>query len=141
MRIPATIPHIKTVFVVVGVLAIGWIALEGDVGREIVMAMLIGLPGLAYLVTRLAQRTALGGRRLSMGRWLLLMGVAGVLAGAGVALMTLFLMALKTGLHAHGPEYSAGEIAWVWAQLPLWAAVGGLAGLGVGALAAAGRRN
>ncbi len=66
MRIPATIPHIKTVFVVVGVLAIGWIALEGDVGREIVMAMLIGLPGLAYLVTRLAQRTALGGRRLSM---------------------------------------------------------------------------
>lgn len=141
MRIPATIPHIKTVFVVVGVLAIGWIALEGDVGREIVMAMLIGLPGLAYLVTRLAQRTALGGRRLSMGRWLLLMGVAGVLAGAGVALLTLFLMALKTGLHAHGPEYSAGGIAWVWAQLPLWAAVGGLAGLGVGALAAAGRRN
>lgn len=134
MRIPTTIPHSKTVFVVVGVLAVGWMALEGDVGREIALAAIIWLPGLAWLVTRF-----FGGRRLSLGRWLLLMAAAGALAGAGLVVMTLFLMALKTGLHAHGPEYTAGEIAWVWAQLPLWAAVGGLAGVGVGAMVGAGR--
>lgn len=140
MRIPATIPHIKAVFVVVGVLAVGWMALEGDLAREILMAAIIWLPGLAYGITRLAQGTEFGGRRgrrrglRSVGRWLLLTAVVGALAGAGLALLTLFLMALKTGLHAHGPEYTAGEIAWVWAQLPLWAAVGGLAGLGVGAV-------
>ena len=136
MIIPASLPHLKAVFVAVGVLFIGWIALEGDIGREILLAAIIWTAGLAYLVTR-----HFGGRRLSMGRWLLLMTAAGLAAGAGVALLTLFLMALKTGLHAHGPEYTAVEIAWVWGQLPLWAAAVGLIGLGVGALAAAARRN
>jgi len=51
---------------------------------------------------------------------------------------TLFLMALKTGIHAHGPEYTMAEVAWVWRQLPLWVAAGTLAGTGL-ALVAAGR--
>jgi hypothetical protein len=59
--------------------------------------------------------------------------------GAGLALMTLMLMALKTGLHAHGPEYPTDQIFWVWRQLPLWAGVGALAGLGLGLLSV-GRR-
>src|SRR5690606_6184127 len=98
MRIPTAIPHIETVFVVVGVLAVGWMALEGDVAREIALAALVWLPGLAWLVTRF-----FGGRRPAMGRWLLLAAAAGALAGAGLVVMTLFLMALKTGLDAHGP--------------------------------------
>jgi hypothetical protein len=46
-------------------------------------------------------------------------------------------MILKTGIHAHGPEYTARELAWVWTQLPLWGGVGALTGLGFGLLMAA----
>ena len=60
--------------------------------------------------------------------------------GAGfavsLALITLFLMALKMGSLAHGPEYATREIVWVWQQLPLWSIVGGLVGLGLGLLVA-----
>jgi NhaP-type Na+/H+ or K+/H+ antiporter len=54
--------------------------------------------------------------------------------GLGSALLILFLMALKTGLHAHGPEFSAIEVSWVLQQIPLWAAAGLAGGLGVGLL-------
>ncbi len=82
----------------------------------------------------------MGGRTLPPGRAVALAVAAGVVYGVGVALLTLGLMALKTGLHAHGPEYSTAQIVWVWRQAPLWAVAGALAGLGLG-LVAAGRRN
>ena len=68
-----------------------------------------------------------------------LSAAVGLAYGVGLALLTLLLMAIKTGLHAHGPEYGGREIVWVWNQLPLWAGVGVLVGLGIGLLAA-GRR-
>jgi hypothetical protein len=43
-------------------------------------------------------------------------------------------MALKTGLHAHGHEFTRAEIAWVLGRTPLWALAGLFAGLGVGLL-------
>ena len=43
-------------------------------------------------------------------------------------------MAIKTGLHAHGPEFSGSELDWVLQQIPMWALVGLLGGLGLGFL-------
>ena len=46
-------------------------------------------------------------------------------------------MAVKTGLHAHGPEYSAAQMAAVVGQWPFWVGAGVLAGMGLGMLALA----
>jgi hypothetical protein len=40
-------------------------------------------------------------------------------------------MAVKTGLHAHGPEFSPSQIAWVMGQVPWWTSAGLLAGVGL----------
>lgn len=108
--------------------------LEGALWRDIPLAGLACLVGLLWLVKR-----ALGGRMVSIGWWSILSAAAGLAFGAGLVFMTLFLMSLKTGLHAHGPEYRPEEIAWLWDQLLVWAGVGGLAGLGLGLLVGAGR--
>jgi hypothetical protein len=60
--------------------------------------------------------------------------VTGLLFGLGSSLLTLVLMAVKTGLHAHGPEFTPNEINWILQQVPLWSAAGLLAGLGLGQL-------
>ena len=60
--------------------------------------------------------------------------VFGALLGLGSALFTLLFMAVKTGLHAHGPEFTAEEVNWVVQQIPLWTVVGLLGGLGLGLL-------
>ena len=76
----------------------------------------------------------MAGQTLSTGRGLFFMGLWGLALGAGTALMTLFLMAVKTGLHGHGPEFTMAEVGAVGQQLPLWSLVGLLGGLGVGVL-------
>ena len=57
-----------------------------------------------------------------------------VVFGAGLGLVApaviLGLMVLKTGVHAHGPEFSPAEISWVTQQFFIWPIVGGVAGLG-----------
>lgn len=74
----------------------------------------------------------LGGRTLSSRRWLLLAAASGGLMGLTLGLLALLFMAMKTGLHGHGPEFSPAEINWVLGQLPLWTAAGLSAGLGLG---------
>lgn len=113
-----------------------WMSLEGDLTRVVVSAVL--LTGLLLLV--LLERW-LGGRQLALGRWLLSSAGLGLLWGAGSVLMTLFLMALKTGIHAHGPEFTASEITWVWNQLVLGMGLGTLVGAALGMLAAAFSRS
>lgn len=115
-----------------GLYAAVWLALEGSVARDLLLAAPLLALGMTYLAVRFP-----GGRVLSPTRLVSLSAVAGLSYGIGLALLLLFLMALKTGLHAHGPEYTPAEIAWVWRQLPLWGGVGALAGLGLGFLAAA----
>jgi hypothetical protein len=113
---------------------LGWIALEGNLALDVVLSgwamALMAAWGVGWLSAR---------RSLSTARGLAVSGAAGFLAGVGTALMTLFLMAFKTGLHGHGPEYTPEQIAWVWGQVGLWVVVGLLAGLGLGLLAAARR--
>lgn len=114
---------------------LAWLALEGNVRQDILLGALILIVLVWYLAIRY-----LGGRALSLSRWLAIAGVCGMLCGGALVLLMLFLMALKTGLHGHGPEYSAAEVAWVWAQLPLWIVTGLVGGLGLGLVLAGLRR-
>lgn len=59
----------------------------------------------------------------------------GVLAGLIAPAVVLALMVLKTGIHAHGPEFTAEEIIWITRQFLIWPIAGGIAGLGFGMLA------
>ncbi|MCB9431934.1 MAG: hypothetical protein H6668_08110 [Ardenticatenaceae bacterium] len=104
-----------------------WIPLEGNLHRAVGM----GVATTAVLLAHGWHRYG-AGRALSLGWWLGKTAVVGLLFGAGSSLLTLLAMAVKTGLHAHGPEFTPAEIIWVWQQLPLWAVAGLLAGLGVG---------
>ena len=130
MQIPSHTPYLKPIGLLLGVYAAVWMSLEGSVPHDLLLAALL----LALLAAALLARF-LGGRRLSPGQAIVLGAAVGLVYGAAVTLLTLFLMALKTGLHAHGPEYSAAEIAWVWRQLPLWAGAGMLTGAGLALLA------
>lgn len=83
----------------------------------------------------LAQRY-LAGRSLSLWRWLALCAGAGVLSGPTSTLLTLVLMALKSGLHAHGPEFTPAQIEQVLWRTPHWTVSGMLIGLALGLLLA-----
>lgn len=130
MKIPTTIPGLKLIIGLLGLYAAVWMALEGALVRDLLLAVAALAVGIAYFGARF-----FGGRTLPAGRAVALSAVVGLAYGVGLALLTLLLMAFKTGLHAHGPEYTGQEIMWVWNQLPLWGGVGALAGLGIGLLA------
>ncbi len=136
MVLPSRIPGLRLALVLTAVWGVVWMSLEGDLFR--VTASAVVVVGLLLL---LALERRFGDRCLSLGRWLALAVVAGMLWGAGSVLMTLFLMALKTGIHAHGPEFTASEITLVWGRLLLWTVVGGLVGGALGMLAAAFARD
>ena len=131
MRIPERFPGLKPATFLVGAYGVAWIALEGNLGRVLVLALGISALALVYGSRRLR------GRTLSRRAWLGFSGLFGLALGAGSALLALVLMALKTGLHAHGPEFSPAEIGWVVGQLPWWTAGGLAAGLGLGLVALA----
>ena len=120
----------RWVGVVVGAYGVVWISLEGLLWRVIVMGVGVTAVLLLHLV-----RKVLDGRAFGLWQWVGITAVAGGLFGLSSSLLTLVFMAIKTGLHAHGPEFALGEIQWVWQQLPLWCIVGLLAGVGVGLLA------
>lgn len=136
MNVPSRLPGLRGATLLLGVLLLAWIAPEGRLWLEMGMGVLTTAVLLAHLLQHF-----LGGRVLSVGAWVGATAVAGFLFGLGSALFTLFLMAAKTGLHGHGPEFTPAEINWVWSQLPLWSLVGSLAGLGLGMITSATRRE
>lgn len=127
MHIPNRIPGLKLATAVAGLYFFVWIALEGVVWQTVLCA---GLATAVALLQLLQKYRA--GRQWGLLGWLLLTAVAGLLAGGLLPWLTLFFMALKTGLHAHGPEFSPAEMEWVIAQARLWTAVGFFMGLGSG---------
>jgi hypothetical protein len=127
MKIPTKIPGMRWLTAIVGLYGLIWISLEGALWQAILLALGLGLLGASYLLQR-----SLGGRNISAGRWMMLSFVLGGGGGLACNLLTLVLMAIKTGLHGHGPEFTPAEIGWLFRQVPLWAIAGGLAGLGLG---------
>jgi hypothetical protein len=60
-------------------------------------------------------------------RWRYLL--AGLLAGAGVSVLALALVAVKTGVHGHGiPDYSPAQVSYLLRLAPLWMGLGFTAG-------------
>ena len=136
MRIPVRVPYLRAAALLWGLYAGVWLALEGSVAGD---ALLAGW-GLALAALWLWGR-AFGGRVLGVGRFVVLGAAAGLGWGAALGPAVLGLMAFKTGLHAHGPEYMAAQVAWVWAQFPFWTAAGLAAGAGLALVVAALRRD
>ena len=79
-------------------------------------------------------RRILGGRRVTGIKLGILLALLGTLYGALSNIMVLVFMTIKTGAHAHGPEYTTFQIDWIINQLPYWAVAGLLAGIGFGLL-------
>ena len=131
MQIPERVPGLKPAAFLVAVYAIIWIALEGNLGRVLLLGLGIALVSLGFGVQQM------GGRRFSRVGWLLFAGFLGIAVAVATTVFTLLLMALKTGLHAHGPEFTIVEIEWVLMQFPWWTGAGMLAGLGLGLIALA----
>ena len=131
MHIPPKVPGLRIFTVLVGLYAVVWISLEGQLGRLLLLAASLSLVAGGYAVQRL-----LGGRTLSKGQWLVVSAGIGFLLALAAGLLALLLIAVKTGLHSHGPEFSAEEFDWLLRQIPIWAVAGALAGLGLGLLAA-----
>jgi hypothetical protein len=136
MSIPATIPGYRLFLVLFGLYGAIWIVLEGNLLRVIGLGLFAA--GL-ILLTVIQRRWA--GRSLSSRRWLVLCAVGGLWLGLGGAMLTLLFMALKSGLHAHGWEYSVAETQWMVQQLPIWGVSGLLLGVGVGLISAGWRRR
>lgn len=122
------IPGLRWLTIGWGVYTAVWISLEGDLRRVVLLAVWTMLVALGHWARRWQKRP------FSVMGWVGKTAVFGILLGAGSALLALFFMALKTGLHAHGPEFTAAEINWVMRQIPLWTVVGALAGSGFGLL-------
>ncbi|MCL4869500.1 MAG: hypothetical protein KJ063_11065 [Anaerolineae bacterium] len=127
--LPEKIPGLRWLTILLAAYFVVWIVLEGDLGQTVLLGVASCVTAAARLIEKVGR-----GRVLSRLLWLLSLGLMGLLIGAGSVVATLAYMALKTGLHAHGPEFTPTEIAWVWGQLPLWSLVGGLIGLGLAAL-------
>lgn len=111
------------------VYAVVWIGLEGRLGQVVVMGV-----GATAVSTEYLLRQYTAGRFFSRRDWLWLLSGTGLTMGVSSALLTLVFMAVKTGLHHHGPEFSPAEIGWIVRQIPWWTAGGGLLGLGSGLL-------
>ena len=135
MVFPGRRPYLKWLTAVYILYALIWIPLEGNLVRVVVM----GVGTTAVALAHLAQRF-LGGKTLTRTQWLGATAVLGLLLGLGSSLLTLLFMAVKTGLHAHGPEFTLQQITWVWQQLPLWSLAGLISGLGLGMITMNGER-
>ena len=104
-----------------------WSTLEGSLPRVVVMALLCCL----LLVLVVWQRWLVL-RPFSLWAWVGITAVSGLMAGLLLGPTVWLLMILKTGIHAHGPEFTPLEIAWVSRQTPVWTGVGLFAGAGIG---------
>jgi hypothetical protein len=128
-QIPKQLPGLKWATALLGVLAVIWMPLEGNLPLTVLLAGWAAAVMAGYLVQQ-----QVGGRHLSRWQWVGLTAFSGLLLGFSAGILTLAFMALKTGIHDHGPEFSRAEINWVISRIPSWTAAGLLAGAGIGLL-------
>jgi len=124
LMIEESVPRFHWVARVLILLAsILWLALEGNLTLTACLAALLT----ALLIYEGLYRL----RRAESRRWsrsIALFPPLGFLTGITVVLITLALMVLKSGLHAHGPEFTRDEFELVWRQGILLAISGLLCG-------------
>ncbi|MDX1412898.1 MAG: hypothetical protein R3293_01845 [Candidatus Promineifilaceae bacterium] len=129
---PKKVPGLKWILIIYAAAAVVWAVLEGNLGWTVLLGFLTSSILVGWMIQKI-----LGGREISISVWIAAAAFTGLLWGIGGSVFTLFYMALKTGLHAHGPEYSGLEVNWVIQQIPFWAAAGLLGGVGIGLLSSA----
>jgi cell division protein FtsW (lipid II flippase) len=111
---------------VLGFLLFIWLPVE-DNNASLVTIFAIAICGLAVVRFLLSMRIQQGSKR-----WLVY-PFSGMISGAAITLVTLLLMAFKSGLHGHGsPDFTPGQVITVLQLTPLWIAAGFLIGLGAG---------
>lgn len=130
MKIPHRVPHLWLAVLLWGLYALLWTRLEASLARD---GLLAGW-GLALLGVWLVAR-AFGGRALGAGQVAALGAAVGLAWGAALGPAVLLLMAVKTGLHGHGAEYSAAQVAAVVGQSVWWVGAGVVGGVGLALLA------
>lgn len=129
MQIPERIPGLKWLKIGLAGYFVVWIALEGNLAQTVGLGVLSCVVAAAHLIEQWGR-----GRVVLRAVWLVGSTGVGSLVGASSGLATLAFMAVKTGLHGHGPEFTPAQIAWVWQAIPLWASVGGVLGLALASL-------
>jgi hypothetical protein len=127
--IPRQLPGLKWATALLAVYALVWMPIEGNLPLTVLLGVAATAVAAAYTVQK-----RLGGQTLNWREWVGLTAVTGLLIGLSAGVVVLAFMALKTGLHDHGPEFSRAEINWVIQRIPTWTAAGLLAGLGLGLL-------
>lgn len=131
MRLPQRVPYLQTITILWGLYALVWIPFEG----HLVFVVSMAVSSTAVLCLHLLQRPSnLVFHKL--WQWLTFATMAGIVVGLTAVGLTLMFMALKTGLHNHGPEFTLEEIQWVIQQLPNWSIIGAFMGAGLGLISA-----
>ena len=136
MRFLARMPFLKIAAGLLILYAMVWISLEGRLGQVLLLAFGVTIVGTAF-----AWQRYLAWSKNAPWRWLAATALTGLLGGLFMGLLVITLMAIKTGLHGHGPEFIPDQVSWVINQIPLWSAVGLLTGLGTGVLIAGLRKD
>jgi hypothetical protein len=129
MYFPTKIPYLKWLTVAWGVYGVLWISLEGVLWRVVLMGVWVLVLGLGY-----GGQRWLGGRLFGWWGWVFLGAGVGGSAGIFLPILIFAFMAIKTGLHAHGVEFLAEDIVWVFEQMWVWGIAGILTGLGMALL-------
>ena len=123
---------LKVGLIVLAICGLAWISLEGDPRWSSIMALITLLVGIGFLAKKLVR-----GRTINGKGWIVLLAGCGLVIGLLFGPATLFYMALKTGLHGHGAEFSRAEMLWFIDRILLWVVSGLLAGAGLGFLTSA----
>lgn len=112
-----------------GIYAVVWISLEGSLARDLVLGVGITAVSLLHLLQKKWSH-----KTFSRPQYLQITTLLGLVGGLGSGPLTIAAMIFKTGLHAHGPEFTLAQLQWVSHQIPLWAIAGSLIGLSLGVL-------
>jgi hypothetical protein len=123
---------LKIGLILLAVCGLAWISLEGEPRWSSIMALFTLLVGIGYLAIKLVR-----GRTINGIGWIVLLAGSGLVIGLLFGPVTLFYMALKTGLHGHGAEFTRAEMLWFIDRIILWAVSGLVAGAGLGFLTSA----
>lgn len=105
---------------VFGLYFLVWTQLEGNFRNVI----LLGVAG-AFLAGWTIWRRWIAQRIATQTQFAIALSALGLAIGLAIPLMILLGMAIKQGLHGHGPEYTTAQVAAITQSL-LWAGLVGL---------------